>query len=296
MSHALSLRAPIGRWQPRVRVLLLPGAIFLAMVFMVPVLLFFVQSFHAFDNGNVVPGWTLSTYQRFVTDPFHWRFVLNSFILGAAVTGITLLLAYPAALIMVSLRGTRWFVVIGLIVFSPLLTSIIIRSYGWLYVLSDSGVLNWLLINAGLTEKPVRLIFNWTGTIVAMVHIEMPFMMFPILSVLMQIPKDLAESAQDLGANAWQTWRRVILPLSVPGTLAGCQVVFATSISAFASPTILGGGRVRVLPVSIYNSILGLDWPLGAVQSLMLLGLSLLLVTMFSRLMRARGLWTDRQA
>ena len=104
----------------------------------------------------------------------------------------------------------------------------------------------------------------------------------------------MTESAQDLGANALQTWRRVILPLSLPGTLAGCQVVFATSISAFASPTILGGGRVRVLPVSIYNSILGLDWPLGAVQSLMLLGLSLLLVTVFSRLMRARGLWTDR--
>ena len=275
---------------------MLPGAIFLLMVFMVPVLLFFVQSFHAFDNGNVLPGWTLDTYQRFLTDPFHWGFVLNSFILGATVTGITLLLAYPAALIMVSLRGTRWFLVIGLVVFSPLLTSIIVRSYGWLYVLSDSGVVNWVLLNLGLTEQPVRLIFNWTGTIVAMVHIEMPFMMFPILSVLMQIPKDLAESAQDLGANAWQTWRRVILPLSLPGTLAGCQVVFATSISAFASPTILGGGRVRVLPVSIYNSILGLDWPLGAVQSLMLLGLSLLLVTVFSRLMRARGLWTDRQS
>ena len=278
------------------RILLLPGAIFLVMVFMVPLLLFFLQGFHDFDNGTVLPGWTLATYKRVLTDPFHWGFVVNSFILGALVTVITLLLAYPAALIMMALRGTRWFVVIGLVVFSPLLTSIIIRSYGWLYMLSDSGVVNWVLMSSGLIDKPVRLIFNWAGTIIAMVHIEMPFMMFPILSVLMQIPKDLTESAQDLGANALQSWRRVILPLSLPGTLAGCQVVFATSISAFASPTILGGGRVRVLPVSIYNSILGLDWPLGAVQSLMLLGLSLLLVTVFSRLMRARGLWTDRSA
>ncbi|MEO8132612.1 MAG: ABC transporter permease [Betaproteobacteria bacterium] len=296
MIHGLSLPGRATWWRPRVRMLLLPGAIFLVMVFTVPLLLFFLQAFHDFDNGTVLPGWTLATWQRVLGDSFHWGFVLNSFILGALVTGVTLLLAYPAALIMMSLRGTRWFVIIGLVVFSPLLTSIIIRSYGWLYMLSDSGVVNWVLLSSGLIDRPVRLIFNWTGTIIAMVHIEMPFMMFPILSVLMQIPKDLSESAQDLGANAFQGWRRVILPLSLPGTLAGCQVVFATSISAFASPTILGGGRVRVLPVSIYNSILGLDWPLGAVQSLLLLGLSLLLVTVFSRLMRARGLWSERPA
>ncbi|MBI2200694.1 MAG: ABC transporter permease [Armatimonadetes bacterium] len=280
-----------GYWQPRVRLLLVPGGFFLLTVFLLPVAYFLAQGFHGFSRGAIQPGWTTATVEKFVTDPFYWGFVLNSFILGAAVTVITLLAAYPAALIMVHLCGTRLFWITAVAVFSPLLTSIIVRSYGWLFVLSDSGVVNWLLMTLGLSARPVRLIFNWTGTIVAMVHIEMPFMLFPILSVLMQLPKDVKESAQDLGANAFQCWARVVLPLSLPGVLAGCQVVFTTSISAFASPTILGGGRVRVLPVAIYSNIQGLNWPLGAVESLMLLALSLLLVTVFTRLMRTRGLW-----
>jgi putative spermidine/putrescine transport system permease protein len=206
------------------------------------------------------------------------------------VTGTTLLLAYPAALVMVAVRGTPLFPLIAVAIFSPLLTSVIIRSYGWLYVLSDAGVVNWLLLATGLADAPVRLIFNWFGTVVAMVHIEMPFMTFPILSVLMQQPPVLREAAQDLGANGFETWWRVVLPLSLPGVLAGCQIVFATSISAFASPAILGGGRVRVLPLSIYSSIQGLEWHVGAVQAVMLLGMSLLLVGLFSRLLRSRAM------
>jgi putative spermidine/putrescine transport system permease protein len=156
-------------------------------------------------------------------------------------------------------------------------------------VLSDTGVVNWALVSLGIVEQPVRLIFNWTGTVIAMVHIEMPFMVFPILSVLMQQPPVLREAAQDLGAGTFQTWLRVTLPLSLPGVLAGCQIVFATSISAFASPTILGGGRVRVLPVSIYGSIQGLEWAVGAVQAVMLLAMSLLLVAFFTRALRTRA-------
>jgi putative spermidine/putrescine transport system permease protein len=283
-----------GLWQPRIRVLTVPGALFLLAAFVIPLVLFFALSFRGFAKGAIQSGWTFETYQKFLFDPFYWGFVQNSFVLGCVVTALTLVIAYPAALIMARLRGTKWFYVIGVAVFSPLLTSIIIRSYGWLFVLSDSGVVNWVLLSLGVADKPVRLVFNWTGTIIALVHIEMPFMMFPILSVLMQLPKEYIESAQDLGANALQAWLRVILPLSMPGVLAGCQVVFTTSISAFATPTILGGGRVRVLPVSIYSSIEGLNWPLGAVEAVILLGLSLALVSIFSRLMRTRGLWTGR--
>lgn len=282
-----------GSGRRAIRLLMLPATCILVAVFLVPLLHFLAQSLQPPQGES---GLTLRHFEEVLGDEYYWGLAWNSFSLGAMVTGITLLAAYPAALVMVSLRGTRWFAVMAIAVFSPLLTSVIIRSYGWLYVLSDTGVVNWVLLTLGLAEQPVRLIFNWTGTVIAMVHLEMPFMMFPILSVLMQQPPVLREAAQDLGANALQTWWRVVLPLSLPGVLAGCQIVFATSISAFASPTILGGGRVRVLPVSIYSSIQGLEWSVGAVQAVLLLGLSLLLVAVFTRALRTRSRATEAVA
>jgi putative spermidine/putrescine transport system permease protein len=177
-------------------------------------------------------------------------------------------------------------------VFSPALVSVIVRAYGWQLLLSNNGVVNYALSGLSLTDGPVRLVFNWLGVIISMIHIQLPFMLFPILTVLMQLPRGLVEAAQDLGANQWQVLRRVVFPLSLPGVLAGCQIVFTTGISAFASPTILGGGRVRVMPVTIYQNILSLNWPMGAVQSILLLGFSLVLVVVFTRLLRVGNAWT----
>lgn len=283
MSGAAAAAAPGRMFRPAVRLLLVPAAFVLFAAFLVPLVSFLSRSVRS-DAG----AWTLDHASGVLGDPYYWGLVWNSFCLGVTVTGLTLLLAYPTALIMTAVRGTRLFLVIAIAVFSPLLTSVIVRSYGWLYVLSDSGVVNWALVGLGVVDQPVRLIFNWIGTVVAMVHIEMPFMMFPILSVLLQLPPSLQNAAQDLGANAFQTWRRVVLPLSLPGVLAGSQVVFATSISSFATPTILGGGRVRVLPVSIYSSIEGIEWSVGAVQAVLLLALSLVFVNVFTRLLRTR--------
>lgn len=268
-----------------IRWLLVPAACVLTAVFLVPLVYFLAHSLQPARGG----GLTLEHFAEVLQDAYYWRLAYNSLWLGFVVTLLTLAMAYPAALVMAAVRGTRLFPVIAVALFSPLLTSVIVRSYGWLYVLSDSGVVNWVLLATGLAEEPVRLIFNWTGTVVAMVHLEMPFMALPILSVLLQQPPVLRDAAQDLGANPFQAWWRVTLPLSLPGVLAGCQIVFATSISAFASPTILGGGRVRVLPVSIYGSIQGLEWPVGAVQAVMLLAISLLLVGVFSRALRTRA-------
>jgi putative spermidine/putrescine transport system permease protein len=280
----------LARWE----LLLIPAALFLITVFLIPLLAFFRQSFQSFADMQVIPGWTFVTYIKFLRDPFYWQTVINSVYLGVLSTFFTLLTAYPAALIMASKRGSPLFMIIGLACFFPLLMSVIVRAYGWQLVLSENGVVNFLLVRLGIVTEPIRLIFNWTGVIISIVHVEMPFMLFPIVTVLLQLPRELGEAARDLGGNGFYTWRRVILPLSLPGVLAGCQIVFTTSISAFASPTILGGGRVRVMPVLIYQSILGLNWPLGAVMSIVLLILSLVLVAIFSRLLRTRGLWTGR--
>jgi len=240
----------------------------------------------------MVPGWTTVTIPAFFTDRFHLQSLVNSFYLGVGVTLLTLIVAYPAALFMARLRGRAMFFVVGLAVFSPILVSIVVRAYGWQLLLSNNGVINYVLLGLGLTEQPVRMMFNWTGVIISMVHIELPFMLFPILTVLLQLPEQLVEAARDLGASSYAAWRRVILPLSLPGVLSGCQIVFTTAISAFASPTILGGGRVQVMPVTIYQNIVSLDWPMGAVQSVVLLAFSLVLVVLFTSLLRVRTAWS----
>ncbi len=279
-----------SRWEARewrYALLVIPSLVLISIVFLMPLVLFFSYSLQAFVGDRIVPGWTLATYAKFLRDPFYWQTVGNSLRLAMLVTALTLLAAYPAAFMMARMPQSSLRLVIGLAVFSPLLVSIVVRAYGWLLVLSETGVVNFVITRLGITQEPVRLIFNWTGVVISMVHIEMPFMFFPILTVLLQLPKNIEEAAQDLGADGLQTWRRVILPLSLPGVLAGCQIVFTTSLSAFASPTLLGGGRVRVLPVMIYQNIVGLNWPMGAVQSVVLLVLSLILVAVFSRVLQA---------
>ena len=270
-------RSPAARW------LLLPAGFLLTTCFLAPLLLFLSYGLRGFAGGHIGDEWTLTTAASYLGDPFHRITLLNSIILGVVVTALTLIFAYPAALYMAAHRGSRRFAIVGLIVFSPILVSIIVRAYGWQLLLSTNGVVNFALTSLGFVDRPIRLMFNWFGVIVSMIHVEIPFMFFPILTVLMQIPPHLREAAKDLGASDLAVWRRVVLPLSLPGVLAGSQIVFTTAISAFASPTILGGGRVQVMPVAIYQNILGLNWPLGAVQSVTLLLLSLILVAVFTR-------------
>jgi putative spermidine/putrescine transport system permease protein len=278
---------------PRLRLLLAPCVGVLTLGFVIPVLLFLTQSLHSFSEGQVSTDWTLATFSMFITDPFFRQTLFNSAILSGVVTLITLVMAYPVALQMLYWRGSLLFSVLALVVFSPVLVSIIVRAYGWQLLLSNDGVINYALTQSGVITHPLRLIFNWTGVIISMVHVEIPFMMFPILTVLLQLQPSLRDAARDLGATELAVWRRVTLPLSLPGILAGCQIVFTTAISAFASPTILGGGRVRVMPVTIFQNIVGLNWPMAAVQSILLLLCSLLLVAIFSKVLstrRVRGL------
>ncbi len=296
---AVAATAPTvrGHWRRAMNgLLILPAAVFLLVIFAVPVLIFFSDAFHPFDGNRTQPGWTLANFATFLTDFFQYQTLLNSAYLGLVVTALTLLVAFPAAIIMIRVRGTPMFYAMAFAVFSPVLVSVIVRAYGWQLLLSNNGVVNYVLHAIGLTDRPLRLMFNWTGVIISMIHIQLPFMLFPILTVLMQLPRNLVEAAQDLGATQWQVLRRVIIPLSLPGVLAGCQIVFTTGISAFASPTILGGGRVRVMPVTIYQNIISLNWPMGAVQSIVLLCFSLVLVLIFTRLLRVRNAWSGARS
>src|SRR5262249_28567980 len=137
---------------------------------------------------------------------------------------------------------------------------------------------NTTLRGLGLIEEPLSLLFNMRGVVVSLTHILLPFAIFPIYSVLGRIDATLKEAARDLGAGWWETFLRITLPLTMPGVVAAALICFTLALSAFVTPQLLGGGRVQVLPLTVYNSTVEINWPDGAVASLTLLALSVLAV------------------
>lgn len=255
--------------------LLLPAFAITAGVFAAAMLLLFSYSAYTFRGGQLTEEVSFLAWQKFFTDPFYWGIVGNTLQLALGVTGAALLIGYPAAYALTKVRSQKLLVAAYIIIFSPLLVSVVVRAYGWLLLLADGGVLNTALRAIGLISEPIPMIFNNTGVIIALVHILLPFMIFPILSVMLQFDNAQREAANDLGANRIQTFLRVVLPMSLPGVVAGAQIVFTLAISAFVTPALLGGGKVQVLSRHIWFNVVDVNWPLAAVEAIVLLALAL---------------------
>jgi len=266
--------------------LLTPTMVLLLFAFVLPIVVLFSYSAYQFDGQRIEYLFTFEAYRRFFSDPFYWDVVGRSLQLAVFVTVLTVVIGYPTAYGITRIKQPGITVLLYILIFSPLLTSVIIRAFGWVVLLGDSGFANYILVGLHIVEHPIRLIYNVEGVTIALVHVMLPFAVFPMISVLNQTDPTLKEAANDLGANRWQTFRRVTWPLSLPGVLAGGQTTFVLAVSAFATPSILGGGRVLVLPRAIYEGIVSRDWPLAAVMGIALLALTLLMVFVSNQLFR----------
>ncbi|HKY52488.1 MAG TPA: ABC transporter permease subunit [Candidatus Limnocylindria bacterium] len=255
--------------------LLLPAFTITAGIFAAAMLLLFSYSAYTFRGGQLTEEVSFLAWQRFFTDAFYWGVVGNTLQLALGVMVVALLIGYPTAYALTKVRNQKLLIAAYIIIFSPLLVSVVVRVYGWLLLLSDGGVINTALLTLGIVDEPILMIFNNTGVIIALVHILLPFMIFPILSVLLQFDHAQREAAHDLGANRLQTFLRVVLPMSLPGVVAGAQIVFTLAISAFVTPAILGGGKVQVLSRHIWFNVVDVNWPLAAVEAIVLLILAL---------------------
>lgn len=253
--------------------LLAPAVLVTLAVFWVAMAILLVMSVYPFVASGV-PRLTLEPWQKFLGDPYYWGVVRTTLGLGLAVTVLSLLVGYPAAYAMSKIRHPGLLVLVYVVLFSPILVSVVVRTYGWLLLLSKTGVVNFLLQKAGLVSEPLPLIFNTTGIVIAMVHILLPFMIFPLLSVIAQLPLELREAAADLGANRWETLGRVTLPLTLPGIVSGCQIVFTLTISAFVTPFLMGGGKVQILSGLIYRDMEAVNLAFASVVAFVLLGLA----------------------
>ncbi|MDQ7843794.1 MAG: ABC transporter permease [Armatimonadota bacterium] len=267
--------------------LLTPVLAFMAVLYVVPLAIYLLNSFHLFRGGRILPVWTLRTYLNFFSDPFTYRVIGSSLRLALTVTALAVAAGYPLSYALhTRIRSPEARALISLLLFSPLVVSVVVRTYGWFILLANQGLINTALRRAGVVTDPIPLLFNQRGVVISLTHILMPFAIFPIYSVMGRLDASLKEAAQDLGANWWQTFVRITLPLTMPGVVAAVLICFTLALSAFVTPQLLGGGRVQVLPLAVYNSTVEINWPGGAVAGLTLLALSLAAVWSLQGLMR----------
>ena len=288
MSVALS-RPILGR-RGTAAALLLPAVALMLVSFIGPLLLFFQYSFYTFRDGTLYDDLSIGAYVKFLTDPFYYQVVWNSIRLAGIVTIVSLVVGYPLAYALSKVRRPGIRMIIAVIIFSPLVVSVVVRTYGWMVLLSDQGLVNWLLLELGLVSQPVRFIYNFTGVVISLTHIFLPFVVFPMYSVLTRLDPSLKEASSDLGAGWLTTFRRVTLPLSLPGIVAAGQICFTLALGAFVTPALLGGGRVLVLPITIYTNTVDINWPLAGVGGIVLLLLSMAIVAASNRVIR-RWAW-----
>jgi putative spermidine/putrescine transport system permease protein len=167
---------------------------------------------------------------------------------------------------------------------APLLVGIVVRSYGWMILLADQGLINQAATGLGI--GPFQLMYNETGVMIGLVHIYMPFMVLSLLGSLQSIDPDVERAARSLGAGSWQTLRRVTWPLSLPGVTSGTVLVFVLTVSAYVIPSLLGGYRVLTLPLLVVQTVSELfDWPAGSAMALIFFAITIAIVALYLKLM-----------
>jgi putative spermidine/putrescine transport system permease protein len=264
-----------------------PLALFFLVFFVAPLVQLFVLSLHN-DTAGVV--WGLGQYVHFLTDPFSLSVLGSTLLLGAEVTALCLVLGFPIAWLYHRV-GSRTQTLIILIVLLPLLTSVVVRTFAWIVILGRQGIINSTLLSIGVIDTPIRLLYTQLGVVLALAQVQMPLMTLPLITALGRIDMNLEDASCSLGAGSWRTFWRVVLPLSLPGIIAGCTLTYAAAITAFITQSLVGGGQMLFMPMYLYQQASTLqNWPFASAISIIFLLAVLAVVTVFGMLGRlSRG-------
>jgi putative spermidine/putrescine transport system permease protein len=215
-------------------------------------------------------GFTLGNYTTQLGDSYLLGVLGDTMLLGFTTVPICLLLGYPVAFHLARTKS-RWGSLLYLLVLSPLLVGVVVRSFGWLILLSGNGVINRALKDMGLIQTALQLMNNRLGVTIALVHVFLPFMILPLVGVIQAIDPTLEQAARSLGASRIRVFWRLILPLSWPGIQAGTILVFVLTLSAYVTPVMLGGAQVKTMSMLVVQNLIdNFQWPVGAAQALVL--------------------------
>lgn len=265
--------------------LVMPALLMFALFFVVPLLELLWISLHNYSQVTGVGSqWTIQNYWTFISDPYYLSVLWRTIRIGLVTTLVTLGLGYPLAMVLTATHGRlrSWLIFLLL---APLLTSMVIRSYGWVILLGTQGPVTELFRMLGVPVP--QLLYTEFAVDLGMVHVFLAYMVLPILGSLENIDPAILRAAANLGAGRWYTFRHVLFPLTLPGVSAGAVMVFSLTASSFVTPSILGGPRVPVMSELAYDRVVSvMNWPYGSAIGFVLIFVTLLLLLIYSGVLK----------
>ncbi len=286
--NAAMLARAARRERAALLALSVPALAAIAALIFIPVGWLFALSFVGQE------GLTLEHYRRMVENEAYLAIFAQTFEISAVVTLLAIILGYPLAYV-IALAPRHLATVCLALVLVPFWTALLVRTYAWLVILQRRGLVNEWLAGLGVIEEPLRLVHNYTGTVIGMLHIMLPFMVLPLFAAMRAIDRTLLQAAANLGASPTAAFWRVWLPLSLPGLVAGTLLVFILCLGFYVTPEILGGGRVNMVAMKIRQNVtMYYDWGAASALGVVLLVATAALFAVLSRILRVERLFGGR--
>ncbi|WP_421913195.1 ABC transporter permease [Mesorhizobium sp.] len=290
-ANANVLKADARRESLALLALCSPGLLLVCIIIVLPIGWLFWLSF--FDENGMLSG---ANYARFVEQSSYIRTFVTTFKVAFTVTGLCVLFGYPLAYMLSQLRQ-RIASVCLIFVILPFWTSVLVRTYAWLVILQRKGLVNTWLMNLGVIDQPLSLANNFTGVVIGMTHIMLPFLVLPLYASMKAIDSDYLRAGMNLGASPSATFRQIFFPLSLPGLASGVVIVFVLCLGFFVTPALMGGGKVIMWAMRMEQTTsLYSNWGAGSALGVILLAVTLGLLALLQRLFgaRATGVWSAR--
>lgn len=245
--------------------LLAPPVVWMLIFYLIPLVILLVYAFWSVDYLTVVREFTLENFKTIVTNQLYPRVLFRTIAVAAIVTVIDIALAFPIAYFLAR-KVTKHRELLLMLVIFPLWSSYLVRAFAWRTILGTNGILNTFLQWAHITDQPLTfLLFSKEAMVLTFSQVWLPFMILPVYTVLDQLPKSLLEAGADLGGNGWQTFRRIVFPLALPGVVAGSLAVFSLTMGDYITPTLIGGPGDQLIGKIIADNFgTANNWPLGA--------------------------------
>jgi spermidine/putrescine transport system permease protein len=275
--------------------LVAPAMVWLALFALAPLVFLVTVSFWTASMFGLTSSFSLQSYASLAGDSIYIRVLGNTVKIAILTTALSLLVSYPIALFLASLKGKRKMLFV-ILLFLPFWTSYVVRTFVWMPILGRSGLINATLMSMGIIDRPLdNLVFNEGAVYLGLVYVYTLYMTLPIYLALDKLDPALIEAANDLGASAWQTFRKIILPLTLPAVWSGCTMVFLLCCGAFVTPRLLGGPSSQMFGNIISSQFLDAgNWPLGAALSVVLMVVVMLSLYLASRRFGFQSLFMGR--
>lgn len=265
-----------------------PATLFVAVSLIVPLLFLFRYSLNAFVPGKfMVDALTAENYVKFFTDPYYRAALFRTMRVAALCTVICLIAGAPLAYVLAR-TASRWKNLLVILVILPLFVGNAVRAAGWMVAFGAKGFMNGSLLELGLIARPIEIMFTETAVIIGVTAVNLPFLVLTLASVIEGVDRSVEEAAFNLGAGPWQMVRRVLMPLALPGVIAGSILTFILGMNAYATPVLLGGPKFKMMGPLVYGQFQLNNWPFGASVAFVLMTATLMLTATSNILVQRR--------